>query len=65
MRFQSLWRYAHGSLVPFMFALLLLEYLSRKLIFHLIPIVKTAAVPGSLMIAGLALSVWSRDDSRI
>jgi hypothetical protein len=55
-----------------MFALLLLEHLSRRLILLVLPIVRTGSPPGfvvnlvllALMIAGLALSLWSRADSR-
>ena len=57
----------YRSLVPFMFALLLLEHLSRKAILLFLPVVKTGTPPGSavnlvflsLMIVGLALS-WPR-----
>lgn len=59
----------YRALVPFMFALLLLEHLSRKLILLVTPIIKTGTPPGSVvnfvflavMIVGLALSLWSRD----
>jgi hypothetical protein len=58
-------------MVPFMFALLLLEHLSRKLVLQFIPIVRTGTPPGfyvnlgllAMMIVGLALSLWSRNDS--
>jgi len=53
-----------------MFALLLLEHLSRKLILQIMPIDTTGAPPGyfinlgllALMIGGLALSLWSKRD---
>lgn len=55
----------YRALVPFMFALLLLQHLSRTLILQIIPIARTGTPPGSavnlvllaLMIVGLALSV--------
>jgi hypothetical protein len=58
----------YRSMIPFMFALLLLEHLSRKLILQLMPIVRTGTPPGSainlallaLMSVGLALSLWSQ-----
>lgn len=56
----------YRSLIPFMFALLLVEHLGRRLILQLMPIVRTGRPPGFyvnlvllvLMIAGLALSLW-------
>lgn len=59
----------YRSLIPFMFALLLLEHLSRRLILYLMPIVRTGTPRGlyinlgliALMIVGLALSLWRRD----
>ncbi len=58
----------YRSMIPFMFALLLLEYLSRKLILQFLPIVRTGTPPGfyvnfillALMIVGLALSLRSQ-----
>jgi hypothetical protein len=58
----------YRSAIPFMFALLMLDYLARQLILHFVPIVRTGTAPGlvvnlvlfSLMIVGLALSLWSR-----
>jgi hypothetical protein len=58
----------YRTLIPFMFALLLLEHLSRRLIFHIMPIARTGTPPGptvnlvllTLMVAGLVLSLWSR-----
>lgn len=60
----------YRRLVPFMFALLLLEHLSRKLILQFLPVVKTETPPGfyvnlvflAVMIVGLALSLRSRND---
>ena len=62
----------YRSMIPFMFALLLLEHLSRKLILHFLPIAKTGTPPGfavnlvllALMIVGLALSLRSQDNLR-
>jgi hypothetical protein len=58
----------YRALTPFLFALLLLEHLSRKLILHFLPIAKTGTPPGfvvnlillTLMVVGLALSLGSR-----
>lgn len=58
----------YRALIPFMFVVLLVEQLSRKLINQFLPIVRTAAPPGSvvtltllaLMVIGLALSLWNR-----
>ena len=60
----------YRAMVPFMFALLLLEHLTRKLILQIMPIDTTGAPPGyfinlgllALMIGGLALSLWSKGD---
>ena len=60
----------YRSMIPFMFALLLLEHLSRKLILHFLPLAKTGTPPGfavnlvllALMIVGLALSLRSQDN---
>ena len=59
-------------MVPFMFALLLLEHLSRKLIFLVLPIARTGTPPGffinlvliAIMVVGLVLSLWTQDDFR-
>ncbi len=56
----------YRGMIPFMFALVLVEQLSRKLVLKLMPIVRTGAPPASainlvlltLMIVGLALSLW-------
>jgi hypothetical protein len=58
----------YRSVVPFMFTLLLIELLSRKLIGRFIPTVSSATAPApyvnltllTLMVAGLALSLWPR-----
>jgi hypothetical protein len=52
-----------------MLAVLLLEHLCRRLIFFVMPIVRTGTPPGifvnlaliALMVVGLALSLWSYD----
>ncbi len=58
----------YRSLVPFMFALFLVEHLSRKTILRFLPIARTGNPPASainlallvLMVVGLALSLWTR-----
>ncbi len=63
----------YRSMIPFMFALLLLEYSSRKLILHFLPVVKIGTPPGfyvnlillTLMIVGLALSLWSHGNRQV
>src|SRR5713226_2647108 len=58
----------YRSMIPFMFAVLLLEYLSRKLILQFLPIVRVGMPPGFyvnfgllvLMIVGLAVSLRSQ-----
>ena len=60
----------YRAMVPFMFAVLLLEHLSRKLLLQIMPIDTTGAPPGyfinlgllALMIVGLALSLWNKGD---
>jgi len=60
----------YRALVPFMFGLLLVEHLSRRLIFLVMPIVRTGTPPGffvnlallTLMVVGLALSLRSHDN---
>lgn len=66
----ALFRYR--ALVPFMFALLLLEHVGRKLIFWALPLGITGTTPGffinlafvALMVVGWVLSLWNRGDSR-
>ena len=61
----------YRSMVPLMFALLLLEHLSRKLILFVMPIARTGTPPGffinlalvALMIVGLILSLRNQDNS--
>ena len=63
----------YRSMIAFMFALLLLEHLSRKLILHFLPIVRVGTPPGfyvnlvllALMMVGLALSLRSRGNLHI
>ena len=63
----------YRSMVPLMFALLLLQQVSARLINLLMPIVRTGTPPGfyinlgllALMIVGLALSLHTRGDLRI
>jgi hypothetical protein len=63
----------YRSLVPFMFALLLVEHLGRRLILQLMPIVRSGAPPAPavnlglllVMIVGLVLSLWKHGDPRI
>ncbi|HWS52953.1 MAG TPA: hypothetical protein VN228_02460 [Pyrinomonadaceae bacterium] len=58
----------YRALIPFMFALLLVEHLCRRLIFRVMPIERAGSPPGfyvnlillALMAAGLALSLWRR-----
>jgi hypothetical protein len=58
----------YRSLVPLMFALLLLEHLGRRLLFWVMPVVRTGTPPGvyvnlvlaALMVVGLVLSLRSR-----
>lgn len=58
----------YRTLIPFMFTLLLVYQLSRKLILQFLPIARTGTPPGStvnlvilgLIIVGLALSLWNR-----
>jgi len=57
---------AYRSMISFMFALLLLEYLGRRLILYFLPLARTGTPPGqivnfillALMIVGLVLSLW-------
>jgi hypothetical protein len=62
-------RYRSG--IPFMFAVLALEFLAAQLIRHFIPLVRTGTPPATfvnrilfaLMIVGLVLSLWNRVDT--
>lgn len=61
----------YRALVPFMFLLLLVEHLARKLVFIVMPLARTADAPGffinvaivALMIVGLVLSLRKPDVS--
>jgi len=62
----------YRSIVPFLFALLLLEHLGRRVIHHFLPIARSGPPPGyvlflilmSVMIVGFALSLWrSRENA--
>jgi hypothetical protein len=56
----------YRGMIPFMFALLLLQHLGGRLIAHYLPLVRTGEPPASivnltlltLMVVGLALSLW-------
>ena len=58
----------YRALVPFLFSVILVEHLVRKLALILLPIPKTGTPPGSvinlvlvgLMVVGLGLSLWRR-----
>jgi hypothetical protein len=63
----------YRTLIPFMFALLLLEHLARKLVLHFLPMARAGAAgesPGispfpygfALLLIGLALSLWKRPE---
>lgn len=60
----------YRAMVPFMFALLLLEHLCRKLVFLFLPMPRTGSSPGyainlvivSLMVVGLVLSLREEGD---
>ena len=61
----------YRSLIPLMFALFLVQQVSRYPVFHFLPIVRTGTPPGSainlailgVLIVGLALSLWNRHSS--
>jgi len=63
----------YRAMIPFMFALLLCEHLTRRWILFLKPVASTGAHPGSyinlvltaLMIIGLALALWERADAPV
>jgi hypothetical protein len=66
----ALWCYR--ALVPLLFALLIVDQLSRKLLLQVMPIPRTGAGPGSpislvllaLMLAGLVFSLWVKRAER-
>ena len=61
----------YGAMVPFMYSLLLLEHLARKLILFVLPIARTGTPPGfiinlalvALMLVGLVLSLRHQESS--
>jgi len=61
----------YRAMVPFVLVLLLVEHLARKGILLVKPIVRAGTAPGAyvnlvlvaLMIGGLALSLWQREDA--
>lgn len=61
----------YRTMVPCMFAVLLLEHLCRRLIFFVMPIERVGAPPGlminialiAMMIVGLVMSLWTHDRS--
>ena len=61
----------YRSAIPFMFALLMLNYLAGQLIFRFVPVVRTGSPPGpivnltmfALLIVGLALSLRGQGKS--
>jgi hypothetical protein len=63
----------YRSMVPFMFALLLLEHVGRRLILRFTPIVRTGTPPGfyvnlvllAVMLLGLALSLRRRGNLEV
>ncbi len=58
----------YRAMIPLLLSVLVLEYLGRRLVLVLLPIPRTGRPPGvavnlvilALMIAGLALSLWTR-----
>jgi len=62
----------YRALVPLMFAVLLFEHLARKLIFFVLPLVRTGDPPGfyinlallAVMVVGIVLSLRDRGDDR-
>jgi hypothetical protein len=63
----------YRSMVPLMFALLLLDHLGKRLILQFLPIARTDTKPGFyinlallvLMLGGLALSLWKPGDHSV
>ena len=63
----------YRSAIPFMFVVLMLNYLAGQLILQFVPLVRTGTPPGpivnlamfALMIVGLALSLWKRGDQKV
>lgn len=63
----------YRSVIPFMFAFLIAYYLSGQLLLQFVPIVRVGTPRGPLvnlvlfflLVIGLALSLWNRDDRGI
>jgi len=61
----------YRAFIPFMFLLLLVEHLSRKLVLFVLPIPRTGNPPGifinlallGLMTIGLVFSLWNQSDA--
>jgi hypothetical protein len=59
----------YRNLIPFLFALLLLEFLGRRLVLSIVPLVRTGTPPGTwvnlallgVMVIGLVSSMVTRD----
>ena len=62
----------YRSAIPFMFGVLLVNYLAVQLLLQFVPIGRAGTSPGSVVnriiiastVAGLALSLWKRSDQR-
>ena len=62
----------YRSMISFMYALLVLEYLAGQLLYHFVPLVRVGTPPGvfvnlmlfSLMVIGLVLSLWSQGNHK-
>jgi len=60
----------YRSLVPFMFAVLLVEHVARRVVFIVLPMPRIGSPPGfwinvvllGLLVVGLMLSLWRRSD---
>ena len=63
----------YRSATPFMFALLLLNYLTVQLLLQFVPLVRAGTPPGAIVnrtllaltVVGLALSLWKRGDQKV
>ena len=60
----------YRAMVPLMFVLFLVEFLSRRVVFEVLPIQRTGTPPAfyvnlallAVMVVGLALSLWNQND---
>lgn len=60
----------YRAAIPLMFAVLVVEWLSRQLVLHFIPLIRTGHPPGPvvhlilflLTLLGLGLALWNRDN---